>query len=139
MKYGTLTLGQIEAHINKIGGAQVLIDHLSGKVEISVIQKEVAKYLRRLGEVVLPASKFSLSKKYWTEMSGSFRENILSVEQLDSVPETVASHRLVRDINDVEIQGEMPEGHAFGIHTSCALLFGMIDHDYLLSYSSSLL
>ena len=136
MKYGKLTLGQIEVICNKLvaaygGDESVLRLILANKVDIS-IKKKVP--LTRLGEVVLPAGAniSSSRKKYWVEMSDGFRENVLSVEQIDFVPETtVANYRLDGSANDSDVQAEMPEGYTFDICTSRAFIFGMIGHGYL--------
>lgn len=60
MKYGSVTLGQVEAVINKLGGEEVLRRILSGEVTVSIVEtvkKATNKLLELVGVVTVSVSE----------------------------------------------------------------------------------
>jgi hypothetical protein len=114
MKYGNLTLGQIEAGINKIGGeeaflrllrdelvtsetvAKKLLERLSGDINIPVVKQFVAT------EKFRPGKTIDGIKVGW--LGDNFKEHFLpKVEKDEVAAEELAANKLLRNSRDPAI------------------------------------
>jgi len=116
MKYRNLTLGQIEALVNIVGGEAVVRQLLSGQSKLTI---KTIRRLTTLTPVKVVAEDNPL--EFFKTQSGlyifdSFQELLLHnliEKQIDAVDSTIAYVDLAQPANDAEIGTEMPAEYVF--------------------------
>ncbi|QQG42801.1 MAG: hypothetical protein HYW15_01155 [Candidatus Giovannonibacteria bacterium] len=123
MKYGELTLGQVEAIVNKIGGVDGVRRLLAG--ELSVRATEESKLLELLGTVTIPAraERFVVAEKFVVDTSENAKVKISYLgENLKALflgktenpmgESSLCYHKLCRYSRDIPIISELGEEKA---------------------------
>lgn len=120
MKYGNLTLGQIEAGINKVGGEAAFMRLLAGELVVTEKASSAAKesLLASLGAIDLPAiDQFIVEDAFTTKntpgsvqlyyLGDNFKSNFLAKVEQNVAVQTLRSHRLTKASVDEPILGEL--------------------------------
>lgn len=149
-KYSEWTRGQDEALLNKLGGMDVVlkilgakkvtvtVDEEKGEATVAVVKpsRSPATRLRRASTAALPerTSVFDPDKFFQTQTGryiwDYFRDRVVAAAKpVESLPAAeIASFDLVKNATDMQIQGELPEGHVFeDTSVFCAYLATMIE------------
>jgi len=111
MKYGDVTLGQVEAAINKLGGMDNWLRFLAGDLVV-----KIASLLKQITTVAVSgAKKFVAADAFGPDnpdgiklyLGDNFKKHFLGKIEEDVESTTIAIHRLEKSARDPEIMTEL--------------------------------
>ncbi len=130
-KYQDLTVGQMEAVVNMMGGMEKLHATLRGEYTLTLIAKAVGTLLQVVGKVAVALKGKLVSSEFFTTRDGIFVVNSFQELFVGDDNSTVDSFVLSKCLLtmsacDSNIRKELPENHVFTSSEFCQVIASMI-------------